>query len=85
MNDDALAEQLGEKLMAEHLAAHPGMKAGPYAGKLGDVFKRLRSLNIPWSKILAMVGPIIQILLTGGGWEAIIAAVLDLFGAAPTA
>lgn len=79
MNEDALIDSLAQTLLDEHQALHPTMQAGEFRNRLGDVFRKLRALNVPWSKILSLIGPIIQILLTGSGWGAILAAILALF------
>lgn len=70
--DSLAAAIVSEKVTTEGVS-------GPFIGRLNEVFRRLRESGIPWSKILALVGPILQILLTGGSWEAIIKAILDLF------
>ena len=80
MNEKETCDTLAAVIVADQ---HEPMKADA-AGlglreKLSRVFQHLRGLNIPWQKILALVGPILQILMSGGSWEQIIAAVLALF------
>ena len=47
--------------------------------RVGEVFQRLRAAGVDWKRILTLIGPILQILLSGGGWDQVLAAILALF------
>ncbi len=86
MNDNDLADHLAATIMAEcdaEAQAQPQAQRaprGPFASRLADAFKYLRGAGIPWLKILAYAGQIMQILATSGGdWQAVLRKVLELF------
>lgn len=82
MNDDQLCDELAARILADEAKVH-GFQAGPFSSRLGDVFRKLRAQGIPWSKILALIGPILQLLSGGGDWTAVIQAILALFFPSP--
>lgn len=83
MNDNDLCEALADNLASEHHQMAGRMGASPVGNlrdRLSEVFKKLRGAGVPWSKILALAGQIVAIIVSGGGnWTAIITAILALF------
>lgn len=89
LSDQTLNEIVAEhqKAAGHHFAATgaPQVSGAAAVAQLKDILAKLRAKGIPWTSLLALIGPILNMIFAGTPIGGILAAILAiLFPPTPT-
>lgn len=82
MSEQSTIDALAAALIAERVASHKIVAPNSIftGATLAKIIAFLRSEGITWTKILGLIGPILDVLMNGGSWASVLAAIVAMFG-----